>query len=105
RPHQQPGPQNNATAWLCCQPEPAMAGRERLRVAEANRPVAPGQAARVGESGLAVRLQLRGAQPDPAAATDGSTTGNAPGEVCRSSGCKPRGPSLEARKPYKQRPE
>jgi hypothetical protein len=34
---------------------------------------------------------LRGAQPDPAAATDGSTTGNAPGEVCLSNGCEPRG--------------
>ena len=32
-----------------------------------------GEVARPGESGLAVRLQLRGAEPDPAAATDGST--------------------------------
>jgi hypothetical protein len=60
-------------------------------MAEANRPAPPGQVARPGESGLAVRLQLRGAQPDPAAATDSSTTGNAPGEVCLSKGCEPRG--------------
>jgi hypothetical protein len=58
---------------------------------EANRPAPPGQVARPGESRLAVRLQLRSAQPDPAAATDSSTTGNAPGEVCLSKGCEPRG--------------
>jgi hypothetical protein len=34
---------------------------------------------------------LRGAQPDPAATTDGSTTENAPGEVCLSNGFEPRG--------------
>ena len=88
---QQPGPQNHAPARLCHQPEPPMADRKGIRMAEANRPAAPGQVARSGESGLAVRLQLRGAQPDPAAATDGSTTGNAPGEVCLSNGCEPRG--------------
>jgi hypothetical protein len=55
------------------------------------RPAAPGQAARLGESGLAVRLQLRGAQPDPATATYGSTNGKAPGGLCLSNGCEPRG--------------
>ena len=88
---QQPGPQNHAPARLCHQPEPPMADRKGIRMAEANRPAAPGQVARAGESGLAVRLQLRGAQPDPAAATDGSTTGNAPGAVCLNNGCGPRG--------------
>jgi hypothetical protein len=67
-----------------------MAGREGFRIAEANRPAAPGQVARPGESGLAIRLQLRGAQLDPVAATDGSTPGNAPGAVCLSNGCRPR---------------
>lgn len=66
---------------------------------EANRSAAPGQVARSGESELAVRLQLRRAQPDPAAATDGSTTGNAPGEVCLSDGCQAPGMIPEARKP------
>ena len=90
-PQQQPGPQNHAPARLCHQPEPAMADREGLWLAEANRPAAPGQVARPGESGLAVRLQLRGAQPDPAAATDGSTTENTQGAVCLNNGCGPRG--------------
>jgi hypothetical protein len=58
---------------------------------KANRPAAPSQVARPGESGLAVRLQLRGAQPDPAAATDGSTAGNAPAAVCLNGCCEPRG--------------
>ena len=53
---QQPGPQNPTTARLCRQSEPAMAGRKGLRMAEANRPAAPGQVARSGKSGLAVRL-------------------------------------------------
>jgi transposase len=90
-PPQQPRRHNHTTARLCCQPEPAMDGREGIRMAEANRPAAPGQAARLGESGLAVRLQLRGAQPDPATATYGSTNGKAPGEVCLSNGREPRG--------------
>jgi hypothetical protein len=34
---------------------------------------------------------LRGPQLDPAAAADGSTAGNAPGEVCSSNGCRLRG--------------
>ncbi len=37
------------------------------RMAQANRPAAPRKAARPGERGLAVRLQLRGTQPDPVA--------------------------------------
>jgi hypothetical protein len=88
---QQSGPQNHAPARLFRQSGPAMAGRKGLWMAEANRPAAPGQAARSGESGLAVRLQLRGAQPDPAAATDGSATGKPQGEVRLSNGCEPRG--------------
>jgi len=53
-----------------------MVDRERLRMAEANRPAARGQAARPGESGLAIPLQLRGAQSDPAPAADCSTAEN-----------------------------
>ena len=59
-----------------------MAGREGLRMAHANRPATPSQAARLGESGLAVRLQLRSAQPDPDAETDGSAACNSEGAVC-----------------------
>ena len=58
-----------------------MADCEGLRLAQADRTAAPGQAARAGEGGLAVRLQLRGAQPDPAAETQGSTKGNSQGAV------------------------
>jgi len=59
-------------------------------MAQANRPAAPGQVARPGESGLAVRLQLRGPQPDPDAETDGSTTSKAHGAVCLNHECGPR---------------
>src|SRR6202790_2347034 len=82
-----------------------MADRKGIRMAEANWPAAPGQVARLGESGLAARLQLRGAQPDPAAATDGSTNGNAPGAVCLSNCCEPRGRFLKLANPYKHRPQ
>jgi len=57
-----------------------MACAEGIRMAETNRSAAPDEVAGAGESGLAVRLQLRRAQPDPAAATDSSTTGDAPRE-------------------------
>jgi hypothetical protein len=87
----QSGAQNNAPGRLCHQPEPPMAGRKGLRVAEANRPATPSQVARSGESGLAVRLQLRSAQPEPIAAPDSSTAGNAPAAARLSNGCKPRG--------------
>jgi len=60
-------------------------------MAEANRSAAPGQAARPGESGLAVRIQLRRAQPDPSDATDGSTNENAQGAVCLNHGRGRRG--------------
>ena len=65
--------------------------RPRQDAYEADRTAAPGQAARSGERGLAVRLQLRGAQSDPVAAIDGSTAGNAPGAVCLNSGYTSRG--------------
>jgi transposase len=52
-------PENDTPPGLCPQPEPALAGREGLRLAQADRPTAPGQAARTGKGGLAVRLQLR----------------------------------------------
>ena len=97
--------QNHAPARLCHQPEPAMVDRKGLRVAEANWPTTAGQVARPGESGLAVRLQLRSTQPDPAAATDGSTTANAPGAVRLSNCCEPQDDSLRPAKPYKHLPE
>jgi hypothetical protein len=56
-------------------------------MAQADRPAAPGQTARLGESGLAIRLQLRRAQPDPIAQTHRSTTGKAQGAVCLNPGC------------------
>ena len=60
-------------------------------MAETDWPPTPSQTAGLGESGLAVRLQLRGTQPDPVAATNGSATGNAPAELCLRNGCEPRG--------------
>jgi hypothetical protein len=63
---QQSGPQNHTPAQLRHQPAPATADREGIRMAQADRPVAAGKVARVGERGPAVRLQLRHAQPDPA---------------------------------------
>ena len=59
-----------------------MAGGEGIWLAETDRSAAPGEVARAGESGLAVRLQLRGTQPDPIAPADRSTTiGRAQGAV------------------------
>src|ERR1017187_4694334 len=77
-----------------------MADREGLRLAQANRPAAPGQAAGPGKSGLAVRLQLRRTQPDPTTETHGSTTGKAQGAMCLSHGCRPPACFPEARKPH-----
>ena len=68
-----------------------MACGEGLWLAEANRAATPGQVARIGESGLAVRLQLRRAQLDPVAETDGSTAENVPAAVCLNRDCGPRG--------------
>jgi transposase len=56
---QQSGPEDNAAARLCHQPEPALAGREGIWLAETDWSAASGKVARAGESGLAVRLQLR----------------------------------------------
>jgi len=59
-------------------------------MAEADRPTAPGQAARTGESRLAVRLQLRRAQPVATASADrAKTTGNAQGAVRLKNGRRP----------------
>jgi hypothetical protein len=44
------------------QPEPSLAGREGLRLAQADRPDTPGKAARTAQGELAVRLQLRRAE-------------------------------------------
>jgi hypothetical protein len=65
-------------------------------MAQADRPAAPGQAARTGESGLAVRLQLPRAQLDPASEADGATTGNLQGAVCLNHGSGPRNELPEA---------
>ena len=82
RPAQQPRPPHHQAPRLCHQPEPPMAGRKGLCMAEANRSSAPGQVTRVGECGLAVRLQLRGTQPAPTASAHRATTiGKAPGAV------------------------
>jgi hypothetical protein len=48
-----------AASRLRHQPEPPMADREGLRMAQADRPAAPGEAARTAQGRLAVRLQLR----------------------------------------------
>ena len=74
-------------------------------MAEANGPATAGQVARPGKSRLAVRLQLRGAQPDTATATDGATADKAPGEVCLNHGCRPPEMFPEARRPWKHRIE
>jgi len=71
---QQPRPKKRQAARLGHQPKPAMAGREGLRVAEADRPAAASQAARPGECVLAVCLKLCRAQPDTAALSDRTTT-------------------------------
>jgi hypothetical protein len=60
-------------------------------MAEANWSAPASQVARTGEGGLAVRLQLRGAQPYPVTETDSSIACKAQGAVCLNNGCKPRG--------------
>ncbi len=88
KPLQQPGPQNHAAARLCHQSEPPMADRKGLRMAEADRAVAPGQAARTGESRLAVRFQLRRPQSASPAEADGATnTCRTQAVVCPNPGC------------------
>jgi hypothetical protein len=64
-----------------------MAGREGIRLAETDRPAAASKVARFGESGLAVRLQLRGAQPAETVQADRTTTtGKTAGAVCLKQG-------------------
>ena len=72
---------------------------EELRMAEANGLATADQVARPRESGLAVRLQLRSAQPDPTAATDGATADKAQGEVCLNNDYRPPEMFPEARRP------
>jgi hypothetical protein len=84
---QQPRPQNCAALRLCRKSESKMAGREGIWLAETNRSIAPGEVARAGESGLAVRLQLRRPQPAETAKADRTTTsGRTPGAVCLKAG-------------------
>src|SRR6266851_5442539 len=100
-PPQQSGSSYHAAARLCHQPEPQMAGRERLRMAEADRPAASGQVTWTGEGGLAVRLQLRRPQPDPAAQAHGATrTGKAQGAVRLKAGAASGTASRRYRKPH-----
>src|ERR1019366_6395122 len=66
----QPRPPNHAASRLRRQPEPPMADRKRIWMAQADRPDAPGEAARTAQRRLAVRLQLRSPQPDAAAQAD-----------------------------------
>jgi hypothetical protein len=56
------------------------------------------QAARLGKSGLTVRLQLRSAQPDSTAEADGSTIGATHAAVFLCNGYGPPGYFLETRK-------
>lgn len=63
-----------------------LAGREDLRMTEADRPYSPGETARTAQGGLVVRLQLRHAQPLQTAKTDRATTdinsrGESPPEI------------------------
>jgi transposase len=67
---QQHRSQDDAALRLCHQRKPALAGGENIRLAQANRAAAAGEVARTGQSGLAVRIQLRGAQPDAATQAD-----------------------------------
>jgi multidrug efflux pump subunit AcrA (membrane-fusion protein) len=73
------------------QPESPLADRKGLWVAEADRQTAAGQVARGEESGLAVSLPLRRAQPDPTSQTRSSTTRKAQGAVCPNYGDGHRG--------------
>ena len=49
-----------------------MVGGEAVRMAEADWAFEEGETTRAGESGLAVRVQLRGLQPDPYPETAGA---------------------------------
>src|SRR6201993_5441771 len=81
-PPLEPRPENHPAPRLCHQPEPSLAGREGLRMAEADRPNPPGEAARTAQGGLAVRLQLRRAQLVQAAQADRTKTcGKVPAEL------------------------
>jgi transposase len=62
--------------------DPPLAGREGLCMAQADRPHPPGEAARTAQGRLAVRLQLRRAQPMPAAQADRPERRVRPGESC-----------------------
>ncbi len=77
-----------------------MAGRKGLRMARADRPDAPGEAARTAQGRLAIRLQLRRPQPDaPAEADRLRTTGKARGAVRLKGAGEPETASRESPKP------
>src|ERR1700686_2986453 len=61
-----------------------MAGREGLRLAEADRPDPPGEVARSAQGGLAVHLQLRRAQLVQAAKAHRTERSVRPGQSCAS---------------------
>jgi transposase len=79
-----PRPQNHPPCRLRHQPEPPLAGRKGLRLAETNWPAAPGEAARSAQGGLAVRLQLRRAQLMQTPQADGTERRVRPRESCAS---------------------
>src|ERR1700681_721484 len=76
-----------------------MAGREGLRMAEADRTAAPSQVTGTGKGGLVVHLQLRCPQPDPTAQANRATTRSKPqGEVCLKPGAVSGSSSRRPRK-------
>ncbi len=85
----------------------AVAGSLKRASVGSSRPAAaPGQAAWLGESRLAVRLQLRRTQLAAPAQDAYTTTTATPQEaVCLNGGCRPRGCFPVARKPYEHRPD
>src|SRR6202011_386965 len=78
----EPRPQNHAASRLRPQPEPPMAGRTGIWVAQADQSDPRCEAAGTAQGRVAVRLQLRRPQPHASAETDSPwTTGKPPGAV------------------------
>src|ERR1700736_3422110 len=69
-----------------------MAGGETVRVAETNRATEEGEVARPGEGGLAVRVQLRGIQPDPNPETAGAVCMSARVRIAAARICRNESP-------------
>ena len=100
QPRQQPGSENHPPARLRRQSQPPLVNRKELRLAQADRTTAPGQTARTEQGRLAVRLQLRRAQPAALAQAARATTAiNAQGAVCLNQARGPGSPLPGARNP------